>query len=179
MSFEIFETFNSETVEPFLEPIEANSIEYLGQIESLQEANWQELTPVERLDALGNLEARLAEIQGREPCEVVAEQMRSERQCGYYDGEKIVVNSQHLEDSRYRMEVIDTIAHEGRHAYQHWAVEHPGFHPNEAEVRYWTANMIPPSNYLSPRRFGPEIYESQPIEVDARWYASQVTRYFA
>ena len=74
-----------------------------------------------------------------------------------------------------RLDVIDTIAHEGRHAYQHYAVEHPGFHPDEHEVEYWRANF---ETYLQPNLYGFDAYWMQPVEVDARRYGGVVSALF-
>lgn len=154
-----------------LETFSMENIEYLQSIEGLKSDNWMEMQPLERLDVLRTLESRLAEIQGRPPLPVVAETME-EGLSGYFDGEALHVNAEHLENPDYRLEVIDTIAHEGRHAYQQYAIEHPGFHPNAQEVMYWAANE---RTYISGDRFGYEYYKNQPIELDA-WRYGEMTR---
>lgn len=156
-----------------LETFSIENIEYLQSIEGLKQDVWKELQPCERLDALRTLESRLAEIQGRPPLPVVAESMDS---AGFFDGEALHINVEHINDPTYRLEVIDTVAHEGRHAYQHYAVTHPGFHPNAQEVLYWAANQ---QSYFHPKeiwgRFGLEYYMNQPVELDA-WRYGEMTQ---
>ena len=158
-----------------IEGLSLQDLEYLGSMEGLQAHAWEGLTVSERLDQLRVLESKLAEIQGRPPCAVIAEDMPELSDCGYYDGEKIHINRAHLELDAYRLEAIDTIAHEGRHAYQHYAVMNPGFHPNVKDTIYWAANR---EAYFSPKdisgKFGLEYYENQPVEIDARLYADIV-----
>lgn len=160
-----------------LETFSIENVEYLQSIEGLQPSNWEGLKPAERLGALRTLESRLAEIQGRPPLPVVAEEMDS---AGFFDGEALHVNIEHINDPSYRLEVIDTVAHEGRHAYQHYAVTHPGFHPNTQEVVYWAANQ---QAYFHPKeiagRFGAEYYMYQPVELDAWRYGEMTQNVFA
>ena len=158
-----------------IEGLSMQDLEYLGSMEGLQANTWEGLSVSERLSQLRILETKLAEIQGRPPCAIVAEDMPKLSNCGYYDGEKIHINRAHLELDNYRLEAIDTIAHEGRHAYQHYAVMNPGFHPNIKDTIYWAGNQ---EAYFSPKdvagKFGFEYYENQPTEIDARLYAGIV-----
>lgn len=160
-----------------LESFSVENVEYLQSIEGLQYDKWKELSPDERLDALRMLESRLAEIQGRRPpLPIVAEEMDS---AGFYDGKALHINIEHIKDPSYRLEVIDTVAHEGRHAYQHYAVTHPGFHKNEKEVLYWAANQ---EAYFHPKKicekFGLQYYVCQPVELDAFRYGWKTQELF-
>lgn len=158
-----------------METFSMENVEYLQSIEGLKAENWVELQPHERLDVLRTLESRLAEIQRRPPLPIVAERME-EGLCGYFDGKALHINMEHIQDPAYLQEVTDTVAHEGRHAYQDYAIEHPEIHPDLKEVQYWAANH---EHYLNSRKFGLEIYESQPLEVDARHYAGIVKGIFS
>ncbi len=146
--------------------------EYLTSIEGLRSANWEGLTMEGRLENLRLLESRLAEIQGRPPVPIVAEEMED---AGFFDGKALHVNIEHVKDSSMRLEVIDTVAHEGRHAYQAYAVAHPWVHENKAELMYWAANG---DAYFHPKhigeKFGPEYYLNQPKELDAWSFAAAV-----
>ena len=152
-------------------------IEYIKGIENLKPENWENLDPGERLETLQELENKLAEIQGRPPAPVFARPLPPGNM-GYFDPttNSISIGHEMLYDPSMRLELIDTIAHEGRHAYQHYAVEHPGFHPDEHEVEYWRMNF---ENYLSSDFFGFEIYRGQPVEVDAFRYGDTVCGIFA
>ena len=158
-----------------METFSVENVEYLQSIEGLKAENWVELQPYERLDVLRTLESRLAEIQGRPPLPVEAEAL-DEGMCGYCDGEALHINIEHIQDPAYLSEVTNTVAHEGRHAYQFYAIEHPGFHPNLQEVQYWAANG---QHYLNSREFGSEYYMSQPMELDAWRYGDMVEGIFA
>jgi hypothetical protein len=82
------------------------------------------------------------------------------------------LNPELLADSRNLTKAVDTIAHEGRHAYQHYAIEHPGFHPDAAQTSAWAANF---HNYLTAEQYGFEAYRNQPVEADA-WAFGQAIR---
>jgi len=78
-----------------------------------------------------------------------------------------------LGDAKSRLELIDTIAHEGRHAYQHYAIEHPGFHPNTHEVDAWRENF---KNYRDGKkiwipRLPPSTNRSRRLEFRAFSFA--------
>ena len=156
-----------------VEGLSASDLQQIGEMRELYAENWNALSVDGRREALQALENTLAKIQGREACEIVVDDMPSVVNCGFYRRADLTihVNKIHLEDVDYRMEAIDTIAHEGRHAYQHWAVETPYFHPDMKEVAYWSENI---DHYIKAEKFGFEYYESQPIEVDARRYAGIV-----
>ena len=167
-SFGVIET--AEYVGP-IEKIEPEQLEYLQQIEELRPERWSELEVSERLTAIGELETRLAEIQGRLPFQIVAERL-PDCYYGYFDGTALHLNERliSLADPR---EAVETVAHEGRHAYQHYAVEHPGVHGDPKEVAYWEANF---SIYLDASMYGFEVYQHQPVEIDARDYAAAVKK---
>ena len=69
------------------------------------------------------------------------------------------------------MELFDTIAHEGYHAYQNYAIEHPGFHKDVKQVKEWAIN----DENVKIFDEGDE-YLVQPQERDAWKYGSEKTR---
>lgn len=167
----VLETFG---VTPTVEGLSSSDIEYLSATEGLSERKWETLGPVERLNALQTLEDKLAEIQHRPPYQVVVETM-APNDYGYFDGNAIHINATHVVNPGFRLEAIDTIAHEGRHAYQEYAVTHPGFHPDAKEVEYWAANQDAyMRGDLAVKTFGFEFYANQPVELDAVKYATIV-----
>ncbi|MBQ6337805.1 MAG: hypothetical protein IJI36_01555 [Kiritimatiellae bacterium] len=149
-------------------------IDKLKSIEGLYEERWKMGTIQDRAASLMQLEVQLAQIQGRPPVELVFERM-GKNEAGFFDGKQLHVNFEHISNPDYRLEVIDTIGHEGCHAYQEWAITHPGFHPNDAEVKYWAANRLA---YFQPKyigeKFGVEYYRNQPMELHAWPYGRQV-----
>ncbi|MBN2004295.1 MAG: hypothetical protein JXA21_13150 [Anaerolineae bacterium] len=147
----------------------------LGDIENLDADTWHTLDASERLEVLQDIENQMSGIQERPAVEVAMEPMSSDV-FGGYDGERITINTNHLEGNVLPMtEFVDTIVHEGRHAYQDYAVEHPGFVSDTELVAEWADNF---ENYLSADLYGYELYASQPVEADAWNYASQVVAAF-
>lgn len=148
--------------------------ERLGSLSEIQPETWAQLDSSQRLEVLQTVEGTMAEIQGRPGVPVSAEDMPPGVFGGYADG-KITLNSSYLDsgDSDVR-EMVDTIVHEGRHAYQDYAVENPGFDPNTEQVNAWAENLKP-GNYLDAEHYGEELYQGQPVESDAWQYAGAVT----
>ena len=167
-----FEGLSTRELSPATEGLSVADFEYLHDTEGLSSRSWEGLSPKERLETMQTLENKLAEIQGRPPVSVTAEELEGEN--GHYDPEThtIALSLEALSRPSKRLEVIDTIAHEGRHAYQHYAVEHPGFHDNPEEVEAWRENM---ENYEDGTKDGLLAYRLQPIEADA-WKSGHLVR---
>lgn len=146
----------------------------LQEVPEIQPGNWDGLAIEERLAALQSVEDALAEIQQRPPLEIHSEAMES-GVFGYFDGSRIVVNAGHLEGSVPVEELVDTVVHEGRHAFQSFAVEHPGTITDAAILDAWAANLAP-DGYLSAEEYGQELYQTQPVEADAWSYAGRIRR---
>ena len=97
---------------------------------------------------------------------------------GYYspDYQTVTLNESVL-SGRYgnwdSYDLLETIGHELRHAYQHEAVNHPDrFTVSQGTLDTWSHNF---DNYLDADTYGFEAYRNQPIEVDARDF--QVKRF--
>ena len=113
----------------------------------------------------------MAEAQGRPGAQVRVEKMLPQVGGEFrVDTGSIVINQHHLRTGDAR-EVANTIVHEGRHAYQHYAVEHSGTHPDPGQVAAWKRNF---EHYLTADRYGYELYRAQPLESDAWQYAEEV-----
>lgn len=100
----------------------------------------------------------MASIQGRPPAEVV----KYEAGPGDYgrcdlESNRIMVGSNSLEHDDVP-EVVDTVVHEGRHAYQDYAVQHPGVRSSPAEVEGCRQNSG--ENYSRPEE-NPRRYREQ------------------
>jgi hypothetical protein len=145
-------------------------VNVLDDIPELDPERWRELISMEeRLKVLQEAENRLAEAQGRPPLPVRVEKTLP-RLLGYCDGTKIVISTA-LIGNDDAAEVVSTLTHEGRHAYQINAVKHLGFHPNTQEVQKWQDNF---NNYKTVQKDGLPAYFNQPVEADARAYAEHV-----
>lgn len=147
--------------------------EALRGMDELHTEVWQGLDRGQRLEVLREVEGRMAVIQRRPPVEVGAEHMKEGMFGGYSPQDNAIrVSEEHLHSNDVR-EVVDTMVHEGRHAYQQYAVDHPGFHSNQAEVDGWRYNI---DHYLPAEVVGQRRYMQQPIEADAFAYGNEISR---
>lgn len=74
-------------------------------------------------------------------------------------------------------ETLDTIIHEGRHAYQDYNVNECEVHSRHSEVVSWAETMEGGKwGYCggSSSLLGQRLYEQQSIEIDARNFAADV-----
>ena len=190
-SVESLEKFvNAEQIECLNDAeVTDNIAEYLSRIENLKYENWKNLTIEQRSDLLNAIESRIAQIEHRPPLPIKVKDM-DPRTFGYQDSynKLIALNSRYvMSDSKeaYR-DVIDTIIHEGRHAYQHYNVDQKCVHDSLSEVNTWRENFYDPKyRYYSgntlvvigPNKIGDvgfRLYYYQPVEIDARNFAADV-----
>jgi hypothetical protein len=149
----------------------ADCVESLSQMPEIQPDQWEGLDQHERLNTLQTVEDRIADIQGRPSVAIDAQQM-GENEFGAWDGQSIVINVDHVNGDQSIMENLDTVIHEGRHAYQEYAMDHPEIVGDDEVISEWIDNS---QNYLDLQTFGAELYYSQPLEQDAWNYASSIT----
>lgn len=131
---------------------------------------WSSFSPAERLEKLQEFQSRIAASQSRNSVPLVSSRM-DVSVFGVYDGRQIRVNQDHLASPDSFWQILDTLIHEDRHAYQHWSLITPGFHTDPDQVRAWADNW---NNYLDPKEVSFRRYRSQPIENDAFWFAESV-----
>lgn len=147
-------------------------------IEGATFEEWRELDESGRANVLCNIEQEVAKIAHRPACEVVVKPL-SEGNYGFYDSDSktITINSDYLKasDQDAYKECIDTILHEGRHAYQDYNLTERQVHPNEGDIRAWRANENG-YGYLDAETYGFESYYNQPEEIDARTFAANVVK---
>ncbi|MCD8387566.1 MAG: hypothetical protein LUD17_11860 [Bacteroidales bacterium] len=161
---------------------------HMLEIEGTRYEEWQRMTQQERLDAMQKVENAAAEVSHRPKCEVKGESL-GEGYYGYFDpiNKSITLNTDYLDGSyeRYK-DTLDTIIHEGRHAYQHYNVDERQVHPSDGDCTNWSKNLhdnmwgLFPENigYQSPQEVGFERYWMQPVEADARAFAEDVFNKF-
>lgn len=155
-------------------------IDYIERTEWGTFDAWRELTVDQKLEALNDLEQTAALIEHRPAASVVFKDIADH---GYYNDNTntITVSMKDVLDSardpKAMKEVMDTILHEGRHAYQHYNAYERSVHPDLAEVCQWRQNL---ENYCDPKIWGLQNYYCQPVEIDARNFAGNiVNRIFA
>lgn len=141
-------------------------------MDDFQTEKWDRLSAKERLNHLQSLENDMAAEQGRKARKVTPKQCDC---CGSYDWEnpnKLYINQSYLE-SRVpgeQYDAMDTVIHEGRHAYQHDCIEGKIKNPPESQdtISTWSKNR--PDEIYNTDDFS--RYRFQPIEADANDYAN-------
>lgn len=150
--------------------------EYLVGIDELKYENWQKLTPEERLTVLQDAESAIAKIEHRTYCPIRVVEL-PEGHFGSYSpvSKNITLNALYLRDNSlesYR-ETLDTLIHEGRHAYQDYNMTQRCVHPSGGDVTNWVWNEYE-LHYQTPEECGFKAYKMQPVESDARAFAEDV-----
>jgi hypothetical protein len=149
--------------------------DYIFKQESLDYENWKELPSNKRMEVLSSLEKQIANIEHRPECPIFAENLEEGRY-GYFSPEehKIVINKEYIDSSNKAdyYEVLDTLIHEGRHAYQDYNMHEREVHPRQSEVDSWQENED--FGYASYEEMGLRAYRLQPLETDARQFAQDV-----
>ena len=166
--------------------------EFVESFKELRYENWTRLSPKERVEVLNKVEQGIAEIEHRPSLRVDSELMPP-KSLGYQSSvaHKIALNSMYINanNPQIHREVIDTIIHEGRHAYQHFNVDVKCIHESSYQVEQWRENFYDPK-YGYYRYCGQKIeipfgenkhydaawrlYYYQPVEIDARKFSGDV-----
>lgn len=148
----------------------------MAGVDELKFDNWQVLSPSERLEVLQKAENKIAEIEHRESCPIITKDM-PEGHFGYYspNSKAITINVQYIYSADFNSykETLDTLIHEGRHAYQDYNISEREVHPRSGELANWKWNedVI---GYQSAELFGFKTYAMQPVETDARAFANDI-----
>lgn len=155
----------------------------LACCEEIRFENWQNLELNEKVEVLNRLETQIASIEHRPSCPIRAVNLHSGCWGGYNPATKsIEINAAYMEESGYSRyhydEIVDTLVHEGRHAYQDYNVNVCEVHPRHAEVKSWAETMEGGKWGYSPIRMGQRLYEQQSVEIDARNFAADVLARF-
>ena len=147
----------------------------LGSMSGLDEESWKASSTSERLESLKNLEKVLAERQGRDPC-IINNTFLPKNELGKIEPAfpEIMHIQHHLLELNDPKLAVDTVVHEGRHAFQLDCINNPSRHPeiDKQTVGVWEENTF--EKYVSPDESF-TAYLAQPIEVDAREFAKSVT----
>ncbi len=184
----------SELIEPVKAEIETKYLEapadveqisqigdYLADVEELKFENWRKLSPEERQTVLQMVEYKIAEIEHRNPCQLNYRDMPY-GSLGYFDPmtKEITLNSRYVNSDEFvgYEETLDTLIHEGRHAYQDYNMKEREVHPREGEVNMWKWNEYE-IGYQDAMLCGFEAYAMQPVETDARAFAEDVLKSYS
>lgn len=180
--YEVYESDNRHCeVEAPQDSIQIEQIrETLTNIEDIKYENWTSLEVSEKEVVLNAVEERIAEIECRPACPVRLVPLEEGQWGGYNPETKdITINSLYVEQSDYGTyrEIVDTLIHEGRHAYQDYNVNVAEIHPRHSEVAGWAETMEGGKwGYWGDcsSLLGQRLYEQQSIEIDARNFAADV-----
>ena len=153
--------------------------------------SWAGFDEQERLELLQELECRMAVSENRHPVRVVAESMGSIGSHGYYNSGSDVIHINCLllqnkkipgvSDGQRMASALDTVIHEGRHAFQHAVIK------GEVDCagvtddirQRWLINYLIYSKGGTPVESVEEYYKKfsfyafQPVERDAREFAGR------
>lgn len=144
---------------------------------------WVKLNLAERLNILQSIENEMAIQQRRKPCQVKGSALPSHyfgKVMGEYakNSHTIYINYNQLgNNTKYGKEPelhLETVLHEGRHAYQVQVVNGDIKHHNAQEVKQWK-NNLKEGHYISYRE-NPLAYYNQPVETDARIFARSMKK---
>ena len=162
--YESFDVREMEMIQDIRDCVESD--------ERLKLENWQELDMDARQETLQGLENRIAAIESRNPLNIVVEDMGPSL-CGYMNQAEgiIAINTTEIMDDSISglRELVDTVVHEGRHAYQHENVFGVRTEQNDAKFMGWVSNYQ--TGYLDSETYGQELYLLQPLEADAWAFA--------
>lgn len=160
--------------------IQAQEIkDVFSEFSELRFDKWKELSVEQRTSVLNEFEQRIADIEMRDVMPVEHEETRPNL-LGYYDGEKLVISDNLMGNDSYGAykEVLNTLFHEGRHAYQFYNLDVKRTEANSEMVEAWRVNIkemgYEPGKSSLFSNNGFYRYYTQPVEVDARTFAATV-----
>lgn len=176
-----------ENINPIYLEAPSDSIQISESVESLEKIfgarfeDWKGLSLDQRVDTLQAIENKIAEIAHRPSCNLNVQNL-GEGYYGYFDPQtkEITVNNYYINSENFNdyKECLDTIIHEGRHAYQDYNMTEREVHPRGTEVDNWRLNNDSSIGYLDAQDWGFELYEYQPMESDARAFAGDILEQF-
>lgn len=153
----------------------------LSKIDGLRFDNWRYLSSGERLHILQAAECEIAKISLRRPCEVKLKKLSTNNYGSYSRIDKIItLNTRYINDSSYASykNTLETLFHEGRHAYQDYNLTERQVHTSPGDLTNWRVNENK-YGYQSAHVFGYKLYWMQPVEADARKFAEDVFTKFS
>lgn len=143
-------------------------------------ATWKKASVEEKKQILNNLLSDLNKIYGTNITKEIYfftkdADSRGSMTLGYYsDSQQLVAINTNILDNDHYDQIMNTMVHEMRHAYQHEVVRHPEqFTVDEETVNSWRENIDDYISY-SAEKNNYDDYRYQPIEKDAHDIADHV-----
>ena len=143
----------------------------------LEYDKWKTLSFDKRMEVLQQLENEVAQIAHRPPCIVVSQNL-GEGHLGFYEqgSNCITINENYIKSTDCYDAVLDTLIHEGRHAYQDYNLNVRETHPRHGDISNWNLNEL--HGYQDVEHCGFKAYQLQPVESDARAFAEDVLNHY-
>ena len=145
-------------------------------LDAFNKDNWSNASYQERMDAYQALEHHMAKEQGRAERQIVFEDFSktnpdSPGAVGYYTGydDKLHMDTGYLNGTKNPYDGMDTVIHEGRHAYQNDCIN--GFAEPDSKMAPNLHGIKENDIYGNYHDSGND-YFLQPLEYDAHTYAS-------
>lgn len=179
--FDPFEKMNFEGMAPHdSEQVEMIS-DFLNGMDELNPFFWSSLSIEQRVDVLNSIDEKIAGMTKRTPCRVEAVALEDNLNGLAFPDGRIYLNQRLFDDcSRTGLsKCLETLLHEGRHAYQNYNLNVRVVEQNSERVESWRLNHEMgyengESGLLDYRNMGFKRYLAQPVEVDARVFAESV-----
>lgn len=156
-------------------------VNVMNNIDGLKYCDWVSSGYEQKIEILQELENSVARIAHRPSCRINVKDLGIGNY-GNFDlnTKEITVNSHYIKSDNFvdYKETLDTIVHEGRHAYQDYNINERLVHPRGTEVENWRLNSDSQLGYLDAQTWGFELYEYQPLEADAKAFAGDVINQF-
>lgn len=148
----------------------------MPNITNLRQENWAAITPLERETTLQTLADRLAQEEGRTPCNVHAVLMEKNTRGRYSHDAEGVDNIEINRDLVRRdqpYQAVETLFHENRHAYQFYITQYPELAESKKQLQDWQISKE--GGYIQPEELNFSTYRFQPTEADANHFARDHT----
>lgn len=167
---------------PSMEVQAAEIRDIFAEIPELQYDKWKELDVEQRTEILNSFEKEIAKIEMREAMPIEHEATEPTLM-GSYNGERLLISDNLMGNDSYEAykETLNTLFHEGRHAYQYYNLDVRQTETNSELVDAWRVNLKElgyengdENIFTVFSHMGYKRYYTQPIEVDARVFASTV-----
>ena len=131
--------------------------------------NWNRLNLEGRAKVFQKLENIQARKLGRPPADIFFKEME-EKQKGAFNPTNncIYLNIRFIQEDYLRFDGMFTLFHEGRHAFQHYAINTKSSFGVFSKAKKWRENF---KGYISGNMDEYAFYAMQPVERDANKYA--------
>ena len=160
------------------EQLLADSVtEIFQQGNVINKQQWQKASLSERTAMLEGLVGELNEVFGTDVRFTTFYEKPEDGMVtnGYYNdnSRRISINEYSMQDQRYE-DVMTTVVHEMRHAYQHQVIRQPErYEVTPDNVQAWKDNF----DHYNAAEDGYSTYRNQPVEADARAFSENRVEY--